>query len=76
MNKKRILLIQNCLSYGGTSSLILFIVKNLSDKYVFDLFCFEDNASDKEKEFLSYGGEIIKTNKNKPNKSSGILKLL
>lgn len=61
MNKKRILLIQNCLSYGGTSSLILFIAKNLSDKYVFDLFCFEDNAPDKEKEFLSYGGEIIKS---------------
>ena len=63
MKKKRILLVQNNLSYGGTSSLILFIVKNLSDIYTFDLFCFEDNAPDKEKEFLSYGGEIIKTNK-------------
>lgn len=63
MKKKHILLIQNNLSYGGTSSLILFIAKNLSDEYVFDLFCFEDNAMDKEKEFLSYGGEIIRSNK-------------
>lgn len=63
MKKKRILLIQNNLSYGGTSSLILFISKNLSNKYIFDLFCFENNAVDKEKEFLSYGGEIIKSKK-------------
>lgn len=68
MNKPHILLIQNNLSYGGTTSLILFIVKYLSDKYVFDLFCFEDNAIEKEKEFLSYGGEIIRSNKINYNK--------
>lgn len=68
MTKKRILLIQNNLTYGGTSTLILFIAKHLSDKYVFDLFCFEDNVPDKEKEFLSYGGEILKSSKINYNK--------
>lgn len=63
MKKQRILLIQNNLSYGGTSTLILFIAKNLSDKYIFDLFCFEENVPEKEKEFLNYGGEIIKSKK-------------
>ena len=66
--KKHILLIQNNLSYGGTSSLILFIAKNLSDEYVFDLFCFEKSEPEKEREFLSYGGEIIRSNKINYNK--------
>lgn len=68
MKRKRILLIQNNISFGGTSSLILFIAKHLSDLYDFDLFCFEDNAPEKEKEFLSYGGKIIKCSKINYNK--------
>lgn len=58
--KKRIVFVQNRLTFGGTSSLIMFIVRNLSDEYVFDLFCYEDGSSELEEEFISYGGFIIK----------------
>ena len=60
--KKRVLFVQDKLSYGGTTSLIMFITKKLSDKFTFDLFCYEDNDPNLEKEFLSFGGKIIKAN--------------
>lgn len=58
--KKRILFVQNRLSFGGTSSLIMFIVRILSNEYVFDMFCYEDGANELEEEFIKYGGSILK----------------
>lgn len=73
--KKRILFVQNRLTFGGTSSLIMFIVRNLSDEYIFDLFCYEDGAPELEKEFIGYGGSIIKDKRlHCSDKASGKLK--
>ena len=61
--KKRILIVQNRLSFGGTTSIIMFLVRNLSNEYIFDLFSFDESDDGLEKEFLSYGGSIIRNNK-------------
>lgn len=48
------------LSHGGVQSVIMSIVRELSDKYIFDILV---NVSQKQyfdDEFLKYGGKIIK----------------
>ncbi len=61
--KKRVLFVQNRISFGGTSSLIMFITKNLSDEYVFDLLCYESGNEQLESEFVKYGGVIYRDKK-------------
>ena len=59
--KKRVLFVSyNAFNRGGIQNVVMNIVKNLSNEYTFDLLCFQEDIGKLEKEFLSYGGKIIK----------------
>lgn len=58
--KKRVLLIAcNNLRRGGVQSVIMSIVRNMFEHFVFDIVLFTQRKSYYEDEFLSYGGEIF-----------------
>ena len=59
--KDKILLI-SCtgLGTGGVQSVIMQIVRNLSDKYQFDVVIFTEEIGAYQNEFLSYGGKIFR----------------
>lgn len=60
-NKKRILLVNvQPLRRGGAQAVIMSIVRNLSDEFCFDIALFSDEDGWYDKEFLSYGGKIIR----------------
>lgn len=59
MTKKRVLLIAaNDMGNSGVPSVYMQIVRNLSDKYIFDIVITRENYFYKD-EFLSYGGNIF-----------------
>lgn len=60
-DKKRVLLV-SCwgLGNGGVQAIMMGIVRSLSDKFTFDVIVFTSESRFHEKEFLSYGGEIIR----------------
>lgn len=60
-SKKKILLV-SCwgLGNGGVQAIMMGIVRSLSDKFTFDALVFTSESRYYEKEFLSYGGEIIR----------------
>lgn len=61
MNKKRILLIaQHGLNKGGIQTVLMSIVRALSEKFVFDIVIFSNDKRYYEDEFLSYGGNIYR----------------
>ena len=60
MERKKVLLVAfNDLGLGGMQSVIMNIVRNLSDEFVFDIVCFDTDRTDFDEEFKSYGGKII-----------------
>ena len=60
MEHKKVLLVAfNDLGLGGMQSVIMNIVRNLSDEFVFDIVCFDTDRTDFDDEFKSYGGKII-----------------
>lgn len=48
------------LEIGGVQNVIMSIVRNLSDKYTFDILVFDNKECFYDREFKSYGGKIIK----------------
>lgn len=59
--KKRILMVfDKGLGRGGVESVIMSIVRNLSDTYTFDLLTNTNQTKDYDAEFISYGGKIFK----------------
>ena len=60
-DKKRVLLV-SCggLGNGGVQAILMGIVRSLSSKFVFDVLVFTSEVRHYDKEFLSYGGEIIR----------------
>ena len=59
--KERILLVfDKGLGYGGVESVIMSIVRNLNKFYTFDLLTNTSLDKAHDKEFLSYGGKILK----------------
>ena len=60
MKEKILLVFDKGLGHGGVESVIMSIVRNLSDQYTFDLLT--DTATEKahDKEFTSYGGKILR----------------
>ena len=59
--KKRILLV-SCfgLGRGGVQNVLMTIVRNLSNKYIFDILIFSPDVRFYEEEFASYGGNIYR----------------
>ncbi len=63
MSKKRVLLVINTpLANAGVPHVIMSIIKGLKENYDFDLVSYSSSLDkgDREKEFLSYGGNIYK----------------
>lgn len=62
MKKKVLLIINTPFSNAGVPHVIMSIVKELSNEYIFDLLIYSssDEIGDRENEFLSYGGNIYK----------------
>lgn len=60
MRKKILIIACNTLDRGGVQSIIMSIVRNLSSVYQFDIVVFDSQERLYDKEFLSYGGEIIR----------------
>ena len=64
--KNKILLIAfNDLGLGGIQNVIMNIVRNLSDVFLFDIVCRESNNDIFEAEFKAFGGQIFRLGKNK-----------
>ena len=58
--KKRILLTSpGALNNGGVQFVLMTIVRNLSQNYIFDILTFNSHQNYYQKEFLSYGGKIV-----------------
>ena len=67
MKKENVLLIAaNDMGNSGVPNVFMQIVRNLSDKYIFDIIITRENYYYKE-EFLSYGGSIHVINEIKKN---------
>lgn len=62
MKKKVLLIINSPFTNAGVPHVIMSIVKELSNEYIFDLLTYSssDEIGDRENEFLSYGGNIYK----------------
>ena len=60
MKEKVLFVAYNAFNRGGIQNVVMNIVKNLHDDYIFDLLCFQEDKGTLEETFLSYGGEIIK----------------
>lgn len=60
-NKKRVLIIaQHGLNKGGIQTVIMSIVRTLSEQYVFDIIVFSKDKRFYEEEFSNYGGKIFR----------------
>lgn len=59
--KKRVLMV-SCggLGHGGVQSIMMGIVRNLSNQYLFDMMVFTSEKRYYDDEFLTYGGKIIR----------------
>ena len=53
MRKKVLIVACNNLGIGGIQNVIMNIVRNLSDEFVFDVVCFDSDRTDFDEEFLS-----------------------
>ena len=70
MTKDKILfVISNNLDLGGIQNVIMNIVRNLSTEIIFDVVCFKDQVGYFDDEFASYGGLIIRLNREKKKNS-------
>ncbi len=59
--KKRILMVINSpLINSGVPNVVMEIVRNLKDNYIFDVLTYSANEGVYDKEFLTYGGKIYK----------------
>ena len=58
MKEKILLVFDKGLGHGGVETVIMSIVRNLSDKYTFDLLTNTEIEKAHDKEFTSYGGRI------------------
>ena len=68
MKKQKVLLIADSnMSLSGVPVVFMSIVKQLQDKYCFDIIVLKDNDMFFEKEFLSYGGKVFSFNCPKPD---------
>ena len=68
MNKNKILLIAlNDLGLGGIQNVIMNIVRNLSDEFLFDIVCFDSERTYFDDEFKSFGGKIFRVEKKRLN---------
>ena len=64
MQREKILLIaNNNLGLGGIQNVIMNIVRNLSNQFVFDVVCFDSGKAHFDDEFESYGGKIFRLRK-------------
>lgn len=61
MDNKRILMV-SCegLGNGGVQAIMMGIIRNLSNKYHFDILLFTNEKRHYEEEFLQYGGKIFR----------------
>ncbi len=58
---KKILMVScDGLGMGGVQSVLMNIVRNMSEEYTFDIILFTDEVRHYEKEFTSYGGKIFR----------------
>ena len=69
--KKILLIADRDLGPSGVPNVIMSIVRGLKNKYIFDVIVFELNNYSFEKEFVSYGGRIIKIDIRKPDSIIG-----
>lgn len=60
MKEKILLVFDKGLGYGGVESVIMSIVRGLSDTYTFDLLTNTSFDKAHDKEFQSYGGKILR----------------
>lgn len=62
MKKKKRVLMVSCggLGNGGVQAIMMGIVRNLSEQYLFDMLVFTSEKRHYDDEFLSYGGKIIR----------------
>ena len=60
MKEKILLVFDKGLGHGGVESVIMSIVRNLSYKYTFDLLTNISVEKAYDKEFISYGGKILR----------------
>jgi len=61
VKRKRILIVAcNNLAKGGIQAVIMNIVRNLHNKFQFDILCFDSKQSFYDEEFESYGGCIYR----------------
>ena len=68
MQRKKILLVAyNNLELGGIQNVIMNIVRNLSDEFLFDIVCFGSEKTYFDDEFESFGGKIFRIEKKRRN---------
>ena len=58
--KKILIVACTGLGNGGVQTFIMNIIRNLNDKYIFDILLFENENQYYEEEFKSYGGNIYR----------------
>lgn len=60
MSKDKILIVAfNDLGIGGIQNVIMNIVRHISSDFTFDIVCFDNDRTDFEEEFKSFGGSIF-----------------
>lgn len=68
MSKEKVLLVSSeGLGNGGVQAVMMGVVRNLSQKYLFDVLLFTSEKRHYEDEFLSYGGKIFRMPKYEGN---------
>lgn len=68
-NKKRVLFVSpSALNNGGVQYVLMSIVRNFSNDYIFDIIVFNNEQNYYKEEFLSYGGNIYYVPKNEGKK--------
>lgn len=61
MEKKKVLMVANeGLGQGGIQVVMMHIIKNLSERFTFDILLFTSQTRYYDKVFLNYGGKIIR----------------
>lgn len=58
--KKVLIVAQGGLNRGGIQTVIMNYIRNLHNKYIFDIVVFCNDKRDYDDEFLSYGGQIFR----------------
>lgn len=59
MKKRVLLLVGNELCVAGVPNVVMNIVKNLHESYIFDVLAFSTKKGELDEQFLSYGGRIF-----------------